>query len=57
MLELGSWKSEVGNRKSEVGSGKSEGEGLEEVKYGTRGRVGRGRGDVKCRDARDAGYE
>ena len=27
------------------------------VKYGTRGRVGRGRGDVKYRDAGDAGCE
>ena len=32
-------------------------EGLGEVKYGTRGRVGRGQGDVKCRDAGDAGCE
>ena len=32
-------------------------EGLGEVQYGTRGRVGRGRGDVKCRDAGDAGCE
>ena len=26
-------------------------EGLEDIKYGTRGRVGRGLGDVKNRDA------
>ena len=26
-------------------------EGLEDIKYGTQGRVGRGRGDVKNRDA------
>ena len=26
-------------------------EGLEDIKYGTLGRVGRGRGDVKYRDA------
>ena len=26
-------------------------EGLEDIKYGTRGRVGRGRGDFKHRDA------
>ena len=32
-------------------------EGLEEIKYGTRERVGRGRGDVKNRDAGDAGCE
>ena len=32
-------------------------EGLEDIKYGTRGRVGRARGDVKYRDARDAGCE
>ena len=32
-------------------------EGLEENKYGTRGRVGRGRADVKNRDAGDAGCE
>ena len=31
--------------------------GLEDIKYGTRGRVGRGRGDVKNRDAGDAGCE
>ena len=30
---------------------------LENFKYGTRGRVGRGRGDVKNRDAGDAGCE
>ena len=32
-------------------------EGLAAIKYGTRGRVGRGRGDVKYRDAGDAGCE
>ena len=32
-------------------------EGLEDIKYGTRGRVGRGRGDVKYRDAGDAECE
>ena len=32
-------------------------EGLEDIKYGTRGRVGRGRGDVKHRDVGDAGCE
>ena len=32
-------------------------EGLEDIKYGTRGRVGRGRGDVKNRDAGDAECE
>ena len=32
-------------------------EGLEDIKYGTWGRVERGRGDVKYRDARDAGCE
>ena len=32
-------------------------EGLEDIKYGTRGRVGRGRGGVKNRDAGDAGCE
>ena len=32
-------------------------EGLEDIKYGTRRRVGRGRGDVKYRDAGDAGCE
>ena len=30
---------------------------LEDIKYGTRGRVGRGRRDVKYRDAGDAGCE
>ena len=32
-------------------------EGLEDIKYGTRGRVGQGRGDVKYRDAGDAECE
>ena len=32
-------------------------EGLEDINYGTRGRVGRGRGDVKYRDAGKAGCE
>ena len=32
-------------------------EGLEDIKYGTRGRVGRRRGDVKYRDVGDAGCE
>ena len=33
-------------------------EGLEDIKYyGTRGRVGRGRGDVKHRDVGDVGCE
>ena len=32
-------------------------EGLEDIKYGTRGRVGRGRRDAKYRDAEDAGCE
>ena len=32
-------------------------EGLGDIKYGTRGSVGRGREDVKYRDARDAGCE
>ena len=32
-------------------------EGLEDIKYGTRGRVRRGRGDVKCRDVGDAECE
>ena len=31
--------------------------GLEDIKYGTRGREGRGHGDVKNRDAGDAGCE
>ena len=31
--------------------------GLEDNKYGTRGRVRRGRGEVKYRDAGDAGCE
>ena len=31
--------------------------GLDEIKYGTRGREGRGRGDVKLRDAGEAGCE
>ena len=32
-------------------------EALEDIKYETRGRVGRGRGDVKYRDAGDADCE
>ena len=32
-------------------------EGLEDIKFGTRGHVGRGRGDVKYRDAGDTGCE
>ena len=32
-------------------------EGLEDIKYGTWGRVGRGRGDVKNREKGDAGCE
>ena len=32
-------------------------EGLKDIKYGARGRVGRGRGNVKYRDAGDAGCE
>ena len=32
-------------------------EGLEDIKYGMRGRVGRGRRDVKYRDVGDAGCE
>ena len=32
-------------------------EGLEDIKYGTRGLVGQGCGDVKNRDAGDAGCE
>ena len=32
-------------------------EGLEDIKYGARERVGRGGGDVKIRDAGDAGCE
>ena len=46
-----------------VGRGQGDGDigtrvwGLEDIKYGTRGRVGRRRGDVKYRDAGDAGCE
>ena len=32
-------------------------EGVEDIKYGTWGSVGWGRGDVKYRDTRDAGCE
>ena len=32
-------------------------EGLEDINYGTRGRVGRGRGDVKYRDPGEVGCE
>ena len=44
-----------GHRKACVGTwdlGKRD-EGLEDIKYGTRGRVGRRRGDVKDREAGD----
>ena len=32
-------------------------EGLDNIKYGTRGLVGRGRGDVRHSDAEDTGCE
>ena len=32
-------------------------EGLEDIKYGTHGRMGRGRGDVKYREEGDAGCD
>ena len=32
-------------------------EGLEDIKYGTRGHVGLGRGDIKNRDAGDVGCD
>ena len=44
---VGTWDLRLGTRD----------EGLEDIKYGTRGRVGRGRGDVKYRDTGDAGCE
>ena len=47
---LGTW----GRKTEDLGM---QDEGLEDIKYGTRGRVGRGRGDVKYRDAGDAGCE
>ena len=47
---LGTW----GRKTEDLGT---QDEGLEDIKYGTRGRVGRGRGDVKYRDAGDAGCE
>ena len=48
-----------GHRDACVGTGTWEREtrDLRTIKYGTRGRVGRGRGDVKNRDAGDAGCE
>ena len=48
-----------GHRDACVGTGDlgTRDEGLEDIKYGTRGRVGRGRGDVKCRDVGDAECE
>ena len=48
-----------GHRDACVGTGTwgRETRELENFKYGTRGRVGRGRGDVKNRDAGDAGCE
>ena len=32
-------------------------EGLDDIKFGTQGRVGRGRGDVKYRNAGDTGCD
>ena len=50
-----------GHRDACVGTGDlgTRDEGLEDIKYGTRGHVGRGRGrgDVKCRDVGDAECE
>ena len=49
-----------GHRDACVGTwdlGTRDDEGLEDIKFGTRGRVGRGRGDVKYRDAGDRGCE
>ena len=48
-----------GHRDACVGTGDlgTRDEGLEDIKYGTRGRVGRGRGDVKGRDVGDAECE
>ena len=40
---------DIGTRVGGLGTG--------DIKYGTRGRVGRERGDVKYRDARDVGCE
>ena len=48
---------DVGTRVWGLGDLGTRDEGLEDIKYGTRGRVGRGRGDVKYRDAGDAGCE
>ena len=48
-----------GHRDACVGTGDlgTRDEGLKDIKYGTRGRVGRGRRDVKCRDVGDAECE
>ena len=49
-----------GNRDASVwdlGLGDAIREDIEDIKYGTRGRVGRGHRDVKDRDARDTGCE
>ena len=48
---------DIGTRVWGLGTWAHETRDLGEIKYGTRGRVGRGRGDVKYRDAGDAGCE
>ena len=59
MYKSGTGTRGQGNRDECVGTWDSgtRDKGLEDIKYGTRGRVGRGRGDVKYRDAGDAGCE
>ena len=55
-LGLGTWDLGLGTWGSETRELGKRDEGLEDIKYGTRGRVKRGRGDVKYRNAGDTNY-
>ena len=59
MYKIGTGTRERGHRDACVGTWDlgTRDEGIEDIKYETRGRVGRGRGDVKHRDVGDAGCE
>ena len=51
------YKSGTGTSRRVCGDLGRRDEGLEAIRYGTQGCVGRGRGDVKYRDAGDTGCE
>ena len=55
--ERAAYKSGTGTRGRVCRYLRTRHEGLGDIKYGMRGSVGRGRGDVKYRDAGDAGCE